>query len=329
MAGTPAELLLHHFEKLVLAGLCLGVGAAWGFASPDPSASVAALDQKRMRVDNHMRNARPEEELLLDRPHLLEERLNASVSTEALPPWLMHRRPGLLTEERPWRDLQGELGQLALEAKLLPRGVRLSWKEPSHSEFLLLSYRLERQLDGGEWQLLTEPEAAQRSFEDATLPPRVEARYRLSVAAKIDASLVARYQRRRERLELPKSERARTSDPTPAQKLRQDVFLVPRTVWEPNALAGTPGRAYVTVYVRNPDGSFRKKGFPVSVGAPIGEEVAVGRETVDYRSQAVLLEVRQDVTEGPQGRKQTRGVIKVRWPGGQEEEITTQVAPPR
>jgi len=328
MAGTPAEFLLHHFEKLILSGLCIGVAAAWGFAPKDTTASVDALEQKRRQVAVHMQNTQPGQDLLLNRPLHLEQRLNATVSAEPLPPWLMHRRPGLLTEERPWQDLHGELGQPTLSAELLTRSVRLRWKAPKHSDFLVVSYRLERELDGGEWKLLAEPDSEVRTFEDTTLEARVSARYRLSVTAAIDSSLVARHKRQRRRLKLAESERSASAGPTAALTLQQDVFLVPRTIWLPNDLAGTPGRAYVTVYVRSADGKFRKKGFPVEVGAAIGEEISVGRRKLDYQSHATLVEVRQEVTEGPNGRKLRKGVIKVRWPEGKLEEITTEVGPP-
>jgi len=328
MAGTPAEFLLHHFEKLILGGLCAGVALAWSFAPPDPTAEVEALEQERRRVAVYMQNTRPSSDPLLDRPALLEQRLSATVRTGPLPPWLLHRRPGVLTEERPWEDVSGELGQPTLSAELLTRSVRLRWKAPKHSDFLLLSYRLERELDGGEWKLLAEPGSEVRTFEDTTLGARVAARYRLSVTAEIDSSLVARYERQRRRLKLPPSETRASAGPTAALTLRQDVFLVPRTIWLPDELAGTPGRAYVTVYARNPDGTFRKKGFPVEVGATVGEEIAIGLKKVDYRSQATLLEVRQEVAEGPNGRRQSKGVIKVRWPEGQVEEITTEAGPP-
>lgn len=328
MAGSPAEFLLHHFEKLILGGLCLGVAAAWGFAPPDPTKGVAALDQQRRQVAVHMQNARPRVDPLLNRPHLLQERLSATAPSEALPAWSMHRRPGVLPTERPWQDVPGQLGQLTLEAELLTRSVRLRWKEPKHSEFLVLAYRLERQLDDGEWKLLAEPASGVVTWEDDGLEARVEARYRLSVTAAIDSSLVARYKRQRRRLKLSPSEQSRSAGPTQPLSLRQDVFLIPRTIWEPNELAGTPGRAYVTVYVRQEDGTLRKKGFPVEVGAGIGEKVAIGRREIDYRSQAVLVEVRKEVDEGPGGRKISRGVIKVRWPEGKTEEISTGTPPP-
>ena len=328
MAGTPAEFLLYHFEKLALCGLCLGVAAAWGFAPPDPTASVDALEQKRRQVAVHMQNTKPGQDLLLNRPLHLEQRLGATTPAKPLPGWMMPRRPGLLTQERPWQDLNGELGEPTLSAELLTRSVRLRWKAPKHSEFLVLSYRLERQLDEGEWKLLVEPDADVRTYEDTTLEDRVAVRYRLSVTAAIDSSLVARHKRERRRLKLAESETSASAGPTEALTLQQDVFLVPRTIWVADDLAATPGRAYVTVYVRNPDGKFRKKGFPVEVGAPIGAEISVGLKTIDYQSHATLLEVRQEVTEGPNGRKLRKGVIKVRWPEGKVEEITTQAAPP-
>jgi hypothetical protein len=328
MAGSPAEFLLCHFEKLILTGLCLGVAAAWGFAPPDPSTRVEALDQKRRRVAHHMQVAKPGSDPLLNRPLQLEQRLSATAPAQPLPPWLMHRRPGIIPDERPWQDLNGELGQPTISAELLTRSVRVRWKAPKHSDFLVLSYRLERQLDGGEWELLKEPEEDERTYEDTTLEARSEARYRLSVTAAIDETLIARHKRQRRRLKLAKSEQSRSAGPTEALSLIQDVFIIPRTIWEPNDLAGTPGRAYVTVYVRGDDGKVRKKGFPVEVGAPIGEEVAVGRKKVDYRTHATLLEVRKEVSEQPNGRKVTTGVIKVRWPEGKTEEITTEAAPP-
>lgn len=345
--AKPAQLALLHFEKLILGGLCFSLLAAWGFAAPDPTAEAADLDREMRLVGAHMKRGQPQpvpsgDQVVAD----LEQRLSEVPHAESFPAWMAHRRPGVLTQEKPWQDLHGELGQLTLSTTLLPRSVRLSWKEPSHSDFLLLRYRLERQLDQGPWEFLAppnegeasegeakeepaewEPKEGVFSYEDTNLRVRVAARYRLSLSATVDSEAITRHARSRRRLKLALADTSRKTEASASQTLRQDVFLIPRTIWVEDALNRKPGRAYVTVYVRTKDG-FRKKGFPVEVEGAIGERVAVGRRSVDFRSEAVLVEVREEVTEGLNGRKIRTGVIKVRWPEGTLEEITTKAKPP-
>lgn len=324
-----SQLVLRHFEKVFLGLACAGLVLAWVSASPDSALQVASLDHDVNVIRNYMGSRRPTQPVSSGDPvGDLEVRLSAVPQAESFPSWLPYRRPAVWPTERQTKKRHGKHGVPSLSAARVGHSIRLTWVEPKVSDFLIPSYVLERQLDSRPWEELGTYGAGQTTHLDEGLLPRLAYRYRLTSKVEIDPLDEQRSAARRERLFLASAERTRVTAPTPPLSIPSDVFLTPHTVWVADPLARQQARAYIMVWIRTETG-FRKKGFPVDEGSLIGAEIEVGLRTVDFRSHAKLVSVSERVEHLPQGRTRTIGVIKVRWPDGKVEELTTATKVPK
>lgn len=336
--AEPKELALEHFEKVLLAVAVAVVGytLATSAGTPEAIKDTASIDKDRKSIDSHMKSAKPEVTQVEDHVATLKARLEADAvpSAQALPAWMLYRRPGVLTKEKPQTPTAQPKHYSVTDLKLdsSARGkVVLTWERASDNDYVVVTDYVVQRREGtdGEWKELARLTNDKLTYTDESLGSRTSYFYRVSSIAEID--------RMSKRVQLDKM----TLDPSETEKIsneagpvttERDVYLIPQNVTVKDLIANANAKdeAYVYVYKFDAEsGAFLpKKGFRVLEGDPIGGQVKSGRKVTDYSTGATFVRCRHETGKGKFGQEVQVGVITIRWQDGTEEEArTTDDAP--
>lgn len=329
--AEPKELLLEHFDKIVLL-LAVGILVYTGATSMgSPSNLTAKIDMDRKKIQKHMKNAKPETTELADRPDLLSKRLNptAVANAQPMPGWMLHRRPGVLTKEKAKAALATAKHYSVTDVKhdSSERGkAKVTWQKASDNDYVIVTnYVVQRRLGkDGDWEELARLAEDQTSYTDDKLAARSEYFYRVVSVAEIDR-MSKRVQR--DKMSLSAEDAEKTSGETGPVTTERDVYLIPQSVTVKDLIrdAKSKDEAYIYVYkFDQASGKFLpKKGFRVVEGQEIGEKLKIGRKEVDYSTGAVFINCRRETGKGKHGQDIQVGVIKFKWKAGGEEEART------
>lgn len=336
--AEPKEILLEHFEKIVLLA-AVGILAYTGITSMSPPKDLSKakkVDQDRRKIDTHMQNAKPKAEKLADRPADLNKRLNPSgVQGGALPAWSMHRRPGVLTKEKPKaaRAQAKHYSVTDVKHDASDRGkAKITWQKASDNDYVIVTnYVVQRRVGkDGEWEEIARLAEDTTSYTDEKLAARSEYYYRVVSVAEIDR-MSKRVQR--DKMTLSSEDSEKISSETGPVTTERDVYLIPQSVTVKDLVrdANSKDEAYVYVYKFDPaTGDFLpKKGFRVVEGQEIGQKLKIGRKEVDYSTGAIFESCRRETGKGKHGQDIQVGVIKFKWKasGETEEARTTDPKP--
>lgn len=336
--AEPKEILLEHFEKIVLLG-AIGILAYTGITSMSPPkdlSKAAKVDKDRRAIDSHMANAKPTEDKLADRPGDLDKRLNPKgVPASELPAWMMHRRPGLLTKEKPKaaRATAKHYSVTDVKHDSSERGkAKITWQKASDNDYVIVTnYVVQRRLGkDGEWEEIARLAEDTTSYTDEKLAARSEYYYRVVSVAEIDR-MSKRVQR--DKMTLSPEDSEKISGETGPVTTERDIYLLPQSVTVKDLVrdANSKDEAYIYVYKFDPaTGDFLpKKGFRVVEGEEIGKKIKIGRKEVDYTTGAIFESCRRETGKGKHGQEIQVGVIRFKWKasGASEEARTTDEKP--
>jgi len=331
--AEPKEILLEHFEKIVLLA-AVGVLAYTGITSLSPPkdlSTASKIDADRRKIDTYMQNAKPKALELADRPKLLNERLNPQgVPAGEMPAWMLHRRPGVLTKEKAKaaRATAKHYSVTDVKHDSSERGkAKITWQKASDNDYVIVTnYVVQRRLGkDGEWEELARLAEDQTSYTDEKLAARSEYYYRVVSVAEIDR-MSKRVQR--DKMTLSSEDSEKISSETGPVTTERDIYLIPQSVTVKDLVrdANSKDEAYIYVYKFDPaTGDFLpKKGFRVLEGQEIGEKLKIGRKEVDYTTGAIFESCRRETGKGKHGQEIQVGVIKFKWKAsGEEEEART------
>lgn len=331
--ADPQELALEHFEKIVLA-LAVGVVGftlATSLGDPQEIRDTAKIDADRKGIEAHMRSAKPDEVELVDRVARLRDRLDEGRvgSAKELPAWMLHRRPGVLTKEKPPPETAKAKHYSVTNVKLdtSQRGkATVTWEKASDNDYVVVTeYVVQRRVGtDGEWAELVRLTNDKNSHTDSSLAARTEYYYRVVSLAEIDR-MSKRVQR--DKMTLPAEDAERISNEVGPAKTERDVYCIPQTVTVKDLVRNAKSKDAAYIYVYKFDTAagnwMPKKGFQVTEGEEIGKKMKVGRTEVDYSTGATFVSCRTETGQGKFGQEIQVGVITIRWADGTEEEVRT------
>ena len=327
------ELALEHFEKglLALAVGIVGYTLVTSAGTPAAIKDTATIDKERKSIDSHMKSAQPTDEPVEDHLATLKARLDegAVPAAKDLPGWMLYRRPGVLTKEKPKaaRAQAKHYSVTDVKHDASQRGKAVvSWSRASDNDYVVVTNYVVQRREGtdGEWIELARLTSDKTTYTDESLGARTSYFYRVVSIAEIDR-MSKRVQV--DKMTLDPGDTEKTSNETGPVATERDVYLIPASVSVKDLVANANAKdeAYVYVYKFDSEsGAFLpKKGFRVLEGEEIGQKVKSGRKETDYTTGATFVSCRTETAKGKFGQEVQVGVIKIRWKDGTEEEART------
>lgn len=340
----PKDLLLRHFEKIVL-GL-FGAFLGWiVFSMVSSPAELKENDKIKAtidKIDTHMKTYAVELPKIDDPTAELQSQLEPTrvPSAEPFPGWLVHRRPNLAYSVAAGPQKVYPKHEPPTDFHIVEKGrgrVKLAWKASAENEYVnIVSYELLRKDNNpeAEWKsLAANIDANKTEFEDTTVAPRSKYWYRLkeSAAAQLDNPVLVR-----DKTDLaPEKRDLFAEDTKDAVETPQDIYITIDGGEATDPVNDKKGEVQCKVWRWNATlGKFVSKAYLKSVvGAKIGaKEKAVKFEgknlgEIDFATDATLLEV---TTQKRKIKGNERDVIvaRVKWPWGTEEDLVEKDQPP-
>ena len=330
----PKDLLLRHFEKIVLAGFAgwlVFVLVSFVAMKPPELSSNEQLQDKIAKVDDHMKTFNLKSDPLPDLVSPLKKQLDPATVTAAdtFPAWAMHRRPNFAFAvtagpERVFPKHEAPTDFIVAEKS---RGrVKLTWKaSPENAYVNIKSYKLLRKEgEAGEFKVVNEAINGEKTeFEDTTVGPRQKYWYRLVETAETqrDHPII-----QRDKTDLTADKISlQAEDTKEAVETPPDIYVTMDDGQAANPIAEPPtkGKASLKVWRwHGPSSKFLMKGYmTVNEGEQIGkvEKITTGKtsEQIDFSTGAELVEVRvekRDVQVGNNTVKKDVAVATIRWP---------------
>ncbi len=319
----PKQLLLAHFEKVLLGAFGLWLAAVGVFFVSEPAElkQNKALGGKMKAIGRHFRSAKIDD---LEKPDW-STRLKANLSPDTVetatpfPPWAMNQRPVFLYGVE--AVAQGHAARheppVDLTVDANDRGqVTLKWQASVQNEYVIIAnYEIERKVGAdGKWEKVAEIDGVEETYGDAEVQSRTEYYYRITSIAEIDRDNPVVDS---ENMQLAKADERKAGSEAGPIKTAQDVFIIPTNgdpVTDAEAIKGQDEKnewAYIRVY-KWVDGKFQNKSFRVKRGGKIGKVVKKGRKKVDFSTGAILTDVLYKEVAGRQ-EGHTRQVLAVEF----------------
>jgi hypothetical protein len=334
----PKQLLLAHFEKLILAGFAgwvimalVGLAGGGGLNTED----VATM---RDEVEAHMQGGSVEEPTKPEWQEDLRRRLAGAPEASEYPSWVFHRRPLYLYEiqtvELAYHPVHRPPVNLAADTET--RGqIDLAWSPSIENEYVVTSYELQRREgEEGEWTTVAKLKPSDETRHvDKEISSLLKYYYRVISTAKIDEEdpVVAKYN-----LTLSDDAKTMISDEVGPVGTKREIFVLPVSVdpvTEQELIDRSQEVGLADVKVRRWDteeSNWQEVSFwRVKVGDTIGEpkKIRGKKEPFDFSTGATLMEVRVEKRDTGRGYEEEWHFIKIKWPDGSEEEINNKEAP--
>lgn len=322
----PKQILLAHFEKLLLAvfGAWLAAVGVFFVSEPAELKQNKKLAGKMTQIGRHFGTAKVDE---LDKPDWSTQ-LKANLSPDTVetaapfPPWAMNQRPVFLygVEAIAQGHAARHEAPVDLSVDAGDRGqVTLKWQASVQNEYVIIAnYVIERRIgDSGKWKQIAEIEGVDETYSDAEVQSRTEYHYRVTSIAEIDRDSPVVDT---ENMQLAKTDERKVGDVAGPIKTAQDVYMIPTNgdpVTNDEAIKGQDEKnewAYIRVY-KWIDGKFQNKSFRVKRGGTIGRVVKKGRKKVDFSTGATLTDVLYKKVKGRQ-EGHTKQVLAVQFKFG-------------
>jgi hypothetical protein len=337
----PKELLLRHFEKAIIAvcGLWLLWVAYVGVLGSPPELKMnvdlkATID----KIDTYMKTPSPELAKLEDPTADLRGQLDplAVPPVEGFPAWLVHRRPNLAVAVAAGPQRVWPVHKAPTEFHVVEKGrghVKLAWKQSGENEYVnITGYEIFRKDNDekAEWKsLVANIDGNKGEYEDNSVGPRARYWYKLkeSATAQTDNPVIVRDKTflQPEQCDLM-AEEIHEAVETP-----QDVYITIDGGEPTDPVSDKKGSIQCKVW-RWSGGKFVSKNYTkIDAGAKIGakEKVREGGKQVevDFGTEAVLVDVKQEKRKTKTGIERETIIAHVKWPWGQEEELVEKEFP--
>jgi hypothetical protein len=343
----PKELLLRHFEKIVLVafGAFMVVGLILPIASPPPELKMNEQLQATIEtVDNHMKTYTPKAEAPPDVTADLKRQIDSSVAAaDANPAWTMHRRPNLAFTPVAVAQKVYPKHEPPVDFRIADKArgkVKLTWKPSPENELVdITGYEIQRK-DGeaGEWKKIAENLSGDKNdYDDLTVAPRAKYYYRLleTAAAQLQNPVIIRDGTNLD----PAKKTLQAEDPKDPVETPRDCYITLDSgqIAKPAEDPPVKGEAQVKVWKWNATlGKFVFKAYinGVTEGTKIGkleknfkfEGKNMG--DIDFTTDAVLTEMGTAQREVKGNKKQIMSA-KITWPWKDGEEMIYEKEPPQ
>jgi hypothetical protein len=319
----PKQLLLAHFEKILLGAFGIWLAAVGVFFVSEPAElrQNKALAGKMGAIGRHFSSASVDD---LDKPDW-STRLKSNLSPDTVesaapfPPWAMNHRPvflygveaiaqGHAARHEPPVDLtvdSGDRGQ-----------VTLKWQASVQNEYVIIAhYIIERRIgEDGKWKQIAEIDGVEETYGDTKVRSRTEYHYRVTSIAEIDRDNPVVDT---ENMQLAKADERKVGDEAGPIKTAQDVYMIPTNgdpVTNDEAIKGQDEKnewAYIRVY-KWIGGKFVNKSYRVKRGGKIGKLEKKRGKKLDFSTGATLVDVLYKEVAGRQ-EGHTRQVLAIQF----------------
>lgn len=348
----PKQLLIAHFEKIILAVAVGWLGySAYGMTWKPAQLRIKEQIQGQIKsINGYVTQRQPEKAELPD----WEKDIKANLLAENVPgpkqypTWTFHRRPNIIFKFADPKPVQeAEHFPPTGAAAVAERGkITVTWEAAKDNAFVLVEkYEILRQAGAGEYSVIGDVGAEVTEYVDEAVNARSEYSYKIRSIARLNDldPVVARMNVK----QLAKDKRIRESGETERVRIPREIIVMPLIWREPSQNQilkegrdrDLKGKVtfYVYVYVggegkdawvrhkfRNVEGGLPE---PALVGDPKGETRKVrGREEeVSFYTGGVLTKCGLEEREGTGGinGKRKGCYMVIRYEDGSEEKVNS------